>query len=99
MAAAAVVIAAVVVAAVAAGWDVAGWLGEVWTSLTSVSLLFLVPALALQTLQTGFAAMAWYGILRFAYPQSEVRYLGVRLLPERSPLLMLGLRCHASMRS
>jgi uncharacterized membrane protein YbhN (UPF0104 family) len=77
MAAAAVVIAAVVVVAVAAGWDVAGWLGEVWNSLTSVSLLFLVPALALQTLQTGFAAMAWYGILRFAYPQGEVRYLGV----------------------
>jgi uncharacterized membrane protein YbhN (UPF0104 family) len=76
MAAAAVVIAAVVVAAVAAGWDVAGWLGEVWKSLTSVSLLFLAPALALQTLQTGFAAMAWYGI-RFAYPQGEVRYLGV----------------------
>jgi uncharacterized membrane protein YbhN (UPF0104 family) len=77
MFAAAVVIAAVVVAAVAAGWDVAGWLGEVWTSLTSVSLLFLVPALVLQTLQTGFAAMAWYGILRWAYPQGEVRYLGV----------------------
>jgi uncharacterized membrane protein YbhN (UPF0104 family) len=77
MAAAAVVIAAVVVVAVAAGWDVAGWLGEVWKSLTSVSLRFILPALALQTLQTGFAAMAWYGILRFAYPQGEVRYLGV----------------------
>jgi uncharacterized membrane protein YbhN (UPF0104 family) len=77
MAGAAVIIAAVIVAAVAAGWDVAGWLGEVWESLTSVSLVFLVPALALQTVQTGFAAMAWYGILRFAYPQSEVRYLGV----------------------
>ncbi len=42
---AAVVIAAVVVAVVAAGWDVAGWLGAVWNSLTSISLLFLVPAL------------------------------------------------------
>jgi uncharacterized membrane protein YbhN (UPF0104 family) len=77
MAGAVAIVAAVVVVAVAAGWDVAGWLGEVWKSLTSVSLLFLVPALALQTLQTGFAAMAWCGILRFAYPQGEVRYLGV----------------------
>jgi uncharacterized membrane protein YbhN (UPF0104 family) len=77
MAGAAVVIAAVVVAAVAAGWDVAGWLGAVWRSLTSISLLFLAPALALQTLQTAFAAAAWHGILRFAYPQGEVRYLGV----------------------
>jgi hypothetical protein len=77
MAAAAVVVAAVAAAAIAGGWDVAGWLGEVWTSLASVSVLFLVPALALQTLQTGFAAMAWYGILRFAYPQGEVPYLAV----------------------
>ena len=77
MAAAAVIVATVVVVAVAAGWDVGGWLGEVWKSLASVSLLFLVPALALQTAQTGFAAMAWYGILRFAYPQGKIGYLGV----------------------
>ena len=75
--AAAVPIAAVAVAAVAAGWDVAGWLGEVWKSLTSISLLYLVPALALQTLQTAFAAAAWYGILRYAYPDAEVPYRGV----------------------
>ena len=59
VAAAAVVSAAVVVAAVAAGWDVAGWLDAVWTSLTSISLLYLVPALALQTLQTACSAAAW----------------------------------------
>jgi uncharacterized membrane protein YbhN (UPF0104 family) len=77
MAAAALVIAAVVVAAVAAGWDIAGWLGEVWKSLTSISLRYLVPALALQTLQTAFSAAAWHGILRYAYPEAEIRYLGV----------------------
>ena len=77
MAAAAVVIAAVVVVAVAAGWDVAGWLGAVWKSLASISILYVVPALALQTLQTAFAAAAWHGILRFAYPESEIRYVGV----------------------
>jgi uncharacterized membrane protein YbhN (UPF0104 family) len=77
MAGAAVVIAAVAVAAVAAGWDVAGWLGGVWNSLTSISLLFLVPALALQTLQTAFSAAAWHGILRYAYPEAKIPYLGV----------------------
>jgi len=71
------VIAAVVVAAVTAGWDVAGWLGAVWNSLTSISVLYLLPALALQTLQTAFSAAAWHGILRYAYPEAEVRYLGV----------------------
>jgi hypothetical protein len=77
MGAAVVVVAVVIAAAIAAGWDVAGWLGEVWKSLTSVSLLFLVPALALLTLQTGFSAAAWHGILRFAYPQGDIRYLSV----------------------
>jgi uncharacterized membrane protein YbhN (UPF0104 family) len=77
MAAAALVIAAVVVAAVAAGWDIGGWLGAVWDSLTSISLVYLLPALVLQTLQTAFSAAAWHGILRYAYPEAEIRYLGV----------------------
>jgi uncharacterized membrane protein YbhN (UPF0104 family) len=77
MVAAALVMAAVVVAAVAAGWDIAGWFDEVWNSLTSISLLYLLPALALQTLQTAFSAAAWHGILRYAYPDTEVRYVGV----------------------
>jgi hypothetical protein len=75
--AAAAVVAAVVVAAVAAGWDVAAWLSAVWDSLTSISPVYLVAALALQTLQPVFAAAAWHGILRYAYPESEVRYGGV----------------------
>ena len=66
-----------IVVAVAAGWDVTAWLGAVWAGLTSISPAYLVPALALQTLQTAFAAAAWHGILRYAYPESEVRYLGV----------------------
>jgi uncharacterized membrane protein YbhN (UPF0104 family) len=77
MAGAVVVTSAVVVAAVSAGWDVGAWLRAVWDSLTSVSLVYLVPALALQTLQTAFSAAAWYGILRYAYPESPVGYLGV----------------------
>ena len=71
--AAAAVVGAVVVAALAAGWDVTGWLSAVWDSLTSISPVYLVAALALQTLQTAFAAAAWHGILRYAYPESEVR--------------------------
>ena len=53
-----------------AGWDVGAWLRAVWESLTSISLVYLVPALALQTLQTIFAAAAWHGILRYAYPET-----------------------------
>jgi uncharacterized membrane protein YbhN (UPF0104 family) len=75
--AASLAVAAFVVAAVAAGWDVPAWLADVWDSLTSISLAYLAAALFLKTLQTGFSAAAWYGILRYAYPQSPVRYLPV----------------------
>jgi uncharacterized membrane protein YbhN (UPF0104 family) len=68
---------ATVVVAVAAGWDVAGWLREVWTSLTSISPLYLVPVLALQTLQTAFGAAAWHGIVTYAYPDAEIPYRSV----------------------
>lgn len=77
LAAAAVVVAAVVVAAVAAGWDAVAWLSAVWDSLTSISPVYVVPALVLQTLQTVFAAAAWHGILRYAYPATDVSYRGV----------------------
>jgi uncharacterized membrane protein YbhN (UPF0104 family) len=77
LAGAVVVISAVVVAAVSAGWDVGAWLRALWDSLTAVSPVYLVLALALQTLQTAFSAAAWYGILRYAYPESPVGYLGV----------------------
>jgi uncharacterized membrane protein YbhN (UPF0104 family) len=77
MAGAAVIPTVVVVAAPAAGWDVAEWLGEVWTSLTSISLLYLVPALTLQTLQTAFSAAAWYGIVTYAYPDADIPYRSV----------------------
>jgi Lysylphosphatidylglycerol synthase TM region len=75
--AAAAIVVTVVVVAVAAGWDVTAWLGSVWDSLKSISPIYLVAALALQTLQTAFAAAAWHGILRYAYPETEVRYRGV----------------------
>jgi uncharacterized membrane protein YbhN (UPF0104 family) len=63
--------------AVAAGWDVAGWFREVWRSLTSISPLYLVPALGLQTLQTAFSAAAWHGILTYAYPDAGIPYRSV----------------------
>lgn len=75
--AAAAAVASVVVAAVAAGWDVVAWLSAVWDSLTSISPVYVVPVLALQTLQTAFAAAAWHGILRYAYPETDIRYRGV----------------------
>jgi len=54
------------------GWDVRGWFSQLWDTLTQVSAKYLIPALVLQTFQTLFTAVAWYSILRYAYPDSGV---------------------------
>ena len=59
------------------GWNVSGWIKHVWNTITSISLGYLLVAIALITLQTTTTAYAWYSILRFAYPESGVRWLEV----------------------
>src|SRR6476661_4692391 len=54
------------------GWNIRGWFSELWDTLTQVSAKYLIPALVLQTFQTLFTAVAWYSILRYAYPDSGV---------------------------
>ena len=58
------------------GWDIRGWLHDVWHTITGISLVSLVTALAFKTLQTTLTAFAWYSILRFAYP-GKVRWLEI----------------------
>jgi uncharacterized membrane protein YbhN (UPF0104 family) len=71
------VVGGLAVAALAAGWDVGSWLGEFWDILSSISPGYLVATFALKTLQTGFSAAAWFGILRYAYPASRISYVQV----------------------
>ncbi len=59
-------------AATLLGWDLSGWLKHVWNTITSISIGYLLAALALVTIQTSTTAYAWYSILRFAYPTSNV---------------------------
>lgn len=55
------------------GVDVTGWLANLWDEITSVPSRYVIPALALQTGQTVFAGLSYYGILRAAYG-NEVRF-------------------------
>jgi uncharacterized membrane protein YbhN (UPF0104 family) len=73
----ALVIVVIGAAATLAGWDVAGWFKSLWHTMTSISLGYLLAAIALITLQTTTTALAWYSILRFGYPDSEVSWLQV----------------------
>jgi uncharacterized membrane protein YbhN (UPF0104 family) len=49
------------------GVDVTGWLSNLWDEVKSVPARYVVPALVLQTGQTFFAGLSYYGILRAAY--------------------------------
>ncbi len=56
------------------GADIAGWFSDLWDTLTEISLQYIVPGLALQTVQTTLTALAWYYILDAGYPDGGTRY-------------------------
>ena len=64
-------------AATLAGWDIAAWFKQIWDTVTSISLGYLLAGIALITLQTTATAFAWYSILRYAYPESEIRWIQI----------------------
>jgi uncharacterized membrane protein YbhN (UPF0104 family) len=72
----ALVIVVVGAAATLFGWDLSGWIKEVWNTITTISIGYLLAGIALITIQTTTAAFAWYSILRYAYP-GQVRWVQV----------------------
>jgi uncharacterized membrane protein YbhN (UPF0104 family) len=64
-------------AATLAGWDISGWCEHIWNAITSISLGYVIAAIALLTLQTTATAYAWYSILRYGYPDSEIRWIQI----------------------
>jgi uncharacterized membrane protein YbhN (UPF0104 family) len=55
------------------GVDVTGWLSDLWSQIKEVPARYIVGGLLLQTGQTAFAALSYYGILNAAYP-GEVEF-------------------------
>ncbi len=58
------------------GIDLRGWISDLWDAVSNVAVGYLVAGLALQTAQTVFTAIAWFSILRAAYPDA-----GIKLMP------------------
>lgn len=54
------------------GVDVGGWLSDMWDEVTAVPFGYLIAGIALQVAQTTFNGLAYYGILRYAYPDAAV---------------------------
>ncbi len=73
----ALVIVVIGAAATLAGWDITGWLKHIWDTITSIPIGYVIAAIALLTLQTTATAYAWYSILRYGYPDSDVRWIQV----------------------
>jgi uncharacterized membrane protein YbhN (UPF0104 family) len=54
------------------GVDVWGWLTQLWDQVNDISFGYLVLGVLLQVAQTTFNGVAYYGILRYAYPNGGV---------------------------
>jgi uncharacterized membrane protein YbhN (UPF0104 family) len=66
-------IAAIAAVSYLLGWDIRGWFSNLWDTLTAISVASLVAAGVLQTLQTVLTAEGWLWILRYGYPDVEIR--------------------------
>ena len=64
-------------AATLAGWDITGWLKHIWHIVTSIPLGDVIVAIALISPPTTATAYAWYWVLRYGYPDSDVRWIQV----------------------
>ena len=51
-----------------AGIDVWGWFQQLWDTMKEISPGYIVLGCIFQGLQTTLTGLAWYGILRYAYP-------------------------------
>jgi len=58
------------------GWNISGWFSNLWDTISTISLGYLVAGVTLKTVQTSLTAFGWYSILRFAYP-GAIRWLDV----------------------
>jgi uncharacterized membrane protein YbhN (UPF0104 family) len=50
------------------GIDVTGWLSDLWDQISAVPVGYTIAAVIVQTGQTAFAGLSYYGILSAAYP-------------------------------
>jgi uncharacterized membrane protein YbhN (UPF0104 family) len=55
------------------GWDIKGWFEQLWDTLKTISVQYIVAACVLLSVQTVATAYAWYSILRYGYPGGGVR--------------------------
>ena len=55
------------------GWDIRGWFQQLWDVMSTISVGYLVGAVAFKVVQTTLVAYAYFAILTYAYP-GKVRW-------------------------
>jgi len=55
------------------GWNIRSWFKQLWDTLTTISIEYIVAGCILLTVQTVATAYAWFSILRYGYPDAGVR--------------------------
>jgi uncharacterized membrane protein YbhN (UPF0104 family) len=55
------------------GWNIRDWFSNLWDTLSTISLGYIVAGIALKTVQTTLTAFAWFAILRYAYPTTSFK--------------------------
>jgi uncharacterized membrane protein YbhN (UPF0104 family) len=56
------------------GWNIRGWFDDLWDTISTISVGYLIAAVVLKTVQTSLTALGWYYILRAGYPRAPVLY-------------------------
>jgi uncharacterized membrane protein YbhN (UPF0104 family) len=56
------------------GISISSWLESLWDTMTQISIGYLIAGCFFQTGQTAFTAVAWWAILRAAFPQDNLSY-------------------------
>jgi hypothetical protein len=59
------------------GWDVLDWIGDLWDTISTIEIEYVVAGVIATTVKTTATAYAWYWILRYAYP-GEIRFRVIR---------------------
>src|SRR5512132_2267930 len=55
------------------GWNIRDWFSNLWDTLSTISLGYIIAGIALKTVQTTLTAFAWFAILRYAYPTTSFK--------------------------
>jgi uncharacterized membrane protein YbhN (UPF0104 family) len=56
------------------GWNIRGWFESLWDTITTITPQYLIAAAVSGLVQTTATAYGWWAILRYGFPDAQVRW-------------------------